>query len=164
MNAIARTASSARRGALVTIVAGGALSATIDLIYACTYHGIRSGVPPVRILQSIASGLLGRASYEGGIASAALGFAAHYLILIGAAAIYYAASRRFALLTARPMLAGMIFGVGIYCTMNFIVLPLSAAPHFKGTLAGTLSDFAVHVLLLGPAIAFVIRRFGRGAD
>lgn len=159
MNAIASTGAAARRGALFPIVAAGCASATIDLVYACTYHGLTSGVAPVRIFQSIASGLLGRASFEGGVASAALGVAAHYLILIGAAAIYYAASRRLALLTARPLLSGMIFGVGIWCTMNFIVLPLSAAPQFKSTLGGTLSDFAVHVLLLGPAIAFAIRRF-----
>ena len=47
----------------------------------------------------------------------------------------------------------MVFGVAIYCTMNYIVLPLSAAPHFKANLVGALSDFAMHVLLLGPAIA-----------
>ena len=55
----------------------------------------------------------------------------------------------------------MVFGVGIYCTMNYIVLPLSNAPHFKAALPGALSDFAMHVLVLGPAIALVVRRFDR---
>jgi hypothetical protein len=48
--------------------------------------------------------------------------------------------------------------------MNYVVLPLSAAPHFKSTTVGALSDFAVHVLLLGPAIALVVRRFDRAAS
>jgi hypothetical protein len=162
MNAIAsKLGSPARPRAFVPILAGGIIAATIDIFYACTYHGLRSGVGPVRILQAIASGLLGKASFDDGWPAAALGFAAHYGILIIAASIYYAASRRFKLLTERPMLSGMIFGVGIYCTMNFIIVPLSAAPHFKSSLEGTLSDFAVHVLLLGPAIAFSIRRFGK---
>jgi len=39
------------------------------------------------------------------------------------------------------------------------VLPLSAAPHFKSTMIGALSDFAMHVLVLGPAIALVVRHF-----
>jgi len=55
----------------------------------------------------------------------------------------------------------MAFGVAIYCTMNYVVLPLSAVPHFKSTTIGALSDFAVHVLLLGPAIALVVRYFNR---
>jgi len=164
MNAIAsRIDASKKPRAFVPILAGGLIAATIDIVFACTYHGLRSGVAPVRILQSIASGWLGKASFDGGLGSAALGFASHYGILIIAAAIFYAVSRRFRFLIDRPMLSGMIFGVGIYCTMNFIIVPLSAAPQFKSTLVGTLSDLTVHVLLLGPAIAFSIRRFARPA-
>jgi uncharacterized membrane protein YagU involved in acid resistance len=161
MNAVTGNLVPAPRGSLAPILAGGLLSGAIDLTYACTYHGIVSNVPPVRIFQSIGSGLFGKASFEMGATSAAVGFIAHFAILIIAAGIFNFARRRFAYLREHAYVSGMIFGVGIWLTMNYIVLPLSAAPHFRSTLQGALSDFAVHVLLLGPAISLVAKRFDR---
>jgi hypothetical protein len=146
---------------IAPVFGGGILAGAIDLTYACTYHGLVSGVPPVRIFQAIASGLFGNDSFQMGYTSAAAGVVAHFVILIVAAAMFYAASRRRAFLRDHAYLAGMAFGVAIYCTMNYVVLPLSAAPHFKSTTVDAFSDFTVHVLLLGPAIALVVRHFDR---
>ena len=161
MNAVSESLRPQSRNWLAPVFGGGILAGAIDLTYACTYHGLVSGVPPLRILQSIASGLFGRDSFQMGYASAAVGFVAHFFILIVAAAMFYAASRRLAFLREHAYVAGMAFGVAIYCTMNYVVLPLSAVPHFKSTTVGALSDFAVHVLLLGPAIALAVRHFDR---
>ncbi|HVV97018.1 MAG TPA: hypothetical protein VHC92_07755 [Rhodanobacteraceae bacterium] len=152
------------RGWAAPAFGGGLLAGTIDLVFACSFHNIASGIPPRRVLQAIGSGLFGKDSFEMGYTSAATGFVAHYVILIVAASIYFFASRRLAFLRRHAYLAGMAFGLAIYCTMNYVVLPLSAAPHFKSTTVGALSDFAVHVLLLGPAIALVVRRFDRVAS
>ena len=152
------------RSVWAPILSGGILSGAIDLTFASTYHGLVSGVAPTRILQAIASGLLGTAAFDQVFPAALVGFIAHFSILIVATAMFYAASRRLTFLTRHPYLSGMAFGVAIYGTMNFIVLPLSAAPHFKHTLPGTLSDFTVHVLLLGPAIAMSVWYFDRRAS
>lgn len=161
MNDVSADLVSSSRGRLAPVFAGGLLAGAIDLVYACTYHGIVSHVPPMRIFQSIGSGLFGKASFEMGATSAAVGFVAHFVILIAAAGIFNVARQRFAYLREHAYASGMIFGVGIWLTMNYIVLPLSAAPHFKSNLQGTLSDFAVHVLLLGPAISLVAKYFDR---
>jgi len=153
--------SSSRRW-LAPILAGGILAGAIDLIYAFLFYGAQ-GVAPTRILQSIASGLLGRAAYDNVLPAVPIGIGAHFFILIVAASMYYAASRRFAFLRQRAYLSGMLFGVAIYCTMHYVVVPLSAAPHFKSTLMSFLSDFSVHVLLLGPAISLAVWFFDRGA-
>lgn len=160
MSALASSTTAPTRAPTV-ILAGGLLAGAIDLTYACTYHGFAHAIPPIRIMQSIASGWFGRASFDMGYTSAAIGFVSHFAILIVAAAIFYVASRRFAFLRAHAYQAGMTLGVGIYLVMNYIVLPLSAAPHFKASLPSTISDFAVHVLLLGPAIALTTRYFDR---
>jgi uncharacterized membrane protein YagU involved in acid resistance len=161
MNAVTRTQSGSPQRWIAPVFGGGILAGALDLTYACTYHGLVNGIPPVRILQSIGSGIFGRASFDMGATSAAVGFFAHFFILTVAAGIFYAASRRFAFLRERAYLSGMVFGICIYCTMNYIVLPLSAVPHFKPNLVGALSDFAMHVLALGPAIALVVRHFDR---
>lgn len=150
--------------ALAAALSGGIVAGAIDLTYACTYHGIVSGIAPIRIMQAIASGYFGRASFDMGYASAAIGFASHFAILIVAAAIFYAASRRLAWMRRHAYPSGMAYGVAIYAVMNYIVLPLSAAPHFKSSPPQVASDFAVHVLLLGPAIALATRYFDRAAE
>ena len=161
MNAVTANRVPAPRSLLAPVLVGGLLSGAIDLTYACTYHGVVSHVPPIRIFQSIGSGLFGKASFEMGATSATVGFIAHFVILIIAAGIFGVARRRFAYLREHAYVSGMIFGVGIWLTMNYVVLPLSAAPHFKSNLQGTLSDFAVHVLLLGPAISLAAKYFDR---
>ena len=151
-----------KRSPLVPVLAAGAFSATIDIVYACSFHFFNSGVPPLRILQTIASGLLGTASFDGGAASGALGLAAHYFILIVAAGIYYAASRRWRFLVERAFVAGVVFGVGIWLTMNFVVLPLSAAPPFKLSWSlGSVTNALVHWFVLGPVIALTLERLTR---
>ena len=54
------------RARLVSAVLwGGLIAGTLDITDALIFHGVR-GVVPWRILQAIASGLLGRGAFTGG--------------------------------------------------------------------------------------------------
>lgn len=148
---------------LLAILVAGTVAATIDIVYACGFHYFVNNVPPVRILHYIAAGLLGRESIAtAGAGTAALGLGLHYFILIVAAGLYYAVSRRMRFLVERPGIAGIVFGLGIWLTMNFVVLPLSAlGPQPITVTAASVSNFLVHVFLLGPVIALGLRRLTR---
>ena len=100
------------RSVLRGILAGGLVAGILDITDALVFHGLR-GVSPVRILQAIASGLLGRDAFAGGAATAALGLSLHFVIAFGAAAVYGVASRRLSVLVERPWLAGPIFGLAV---------------------------------------------------
>ena len=114
------------------------------------------------MLQSVASGWLGNAAFEGGQATAALGLVSHYGILFAAAALYLVASRRLPVLRNRAVICGLLFGVGIYLFMNFVVVPLSAVPfRFKYTPAKLTRDLLVHTFLVGLPIALAVRRHTR---
>jgi hypothetical protein len=151
------------RSALRYVVLGGFIAGTLDILYAFVFHGLR-GVPPVSILQSIASGLLGPASYRGGAATAALGAALHFFIAIVAAAVFHAASLRWRWLTQHAIAAGIAFGLGMYAVMNYVVVPLSAFPHKAQfdplVLAGGL---LAHVFLVGVPISLCSRAAHRRA-
>ena len=151
------------RHPFTAVLAAGSLAATIDIVYACSFHYFHNGVAPLRILQTIASGVMGKAAFDGGAAAGALGLGLHYVILVVAAALYWWASRRWRFLRDRAFVAGVVFGVGIWLTMNFVVLPLSAAPPFRLSWSvGSVSNALVHFLVLGPVIALVMRRAPRG--
>jgi hypothetical protein len=111
-----------RRALLIGTLAVGGL----DLADAFIFFGLR-GVSPVRILHSIAAGLLGRDAFAGGARTAALGAFLHFFIAFCIVATFLIASRRLVFLTRRPVAWGIVYGVAVWLVMNFVVLPLSAA-------------------------------------
>jgi len=112
--------------AVRAIALGGLVVGTLDILDAFIFFGIRNGVKPMRILQSIAAGVLGRASFQDGYPSAALGVLLHFTIATGIVTTCYLLAFRIKLIVEKPIVAGMIFGIGAYCVMNYVVIPLSA--------------------------------------
>lgn len=144
------------------ILWGGLIAGAIDIMYACVYSYIMRGTSPVRILQSVASGLLGTNSFNGGLPTAALGLFLHFFIACSAAAIYYAASRKLTFLVKHAVICGLLYGVVIYFFMNLVVLPLSAFPFPVSFPAVKLIiDLLVHTLGIGLPIALAVRRYSR---
>jgi uncharacterized membrane protein YagU involved in acid resistance len=137
------------------ILTGGLIAGFLDIVAAFIVYGLR-GATPLRILQTIASGLLGSAAFEGGLATAALGLFLHFGIAIGWAAVYYAVSRRLAALSRRPLLSGVVFGAVVYFAMNLVVLPLSAVA--KRPFAFDVVILAVHMICVGLPIGFLVSR------
>ena len=141
----------------IAVLAGGLTAATLDIVYAFTFFGFR-GVDPVRILQSIASGLLGKASYQGGAGSAAMGLALHYAIALVMAAVYVAASRVLPMLNRRPWLWGPLYGIGCYLVMNYVVLLLRFGPKPTPHIEVLLGGVAIHMFGVGLPIALFAAR------
>lgn len=137
----------------------GLIAGTLDISSAFIFWG-RRGIGPIRGLQIIATGLVGPASYEGGLASAGLGLAVHFLIAFTAAALFYAASRRLRFLTQHGVSSGLAYGVAIYIFMNCVVLPLAAFKP-KYTVSSVATGVLIIMFLVGLPIALIVRRFSR---
>jgi uncharacterized membrane protein YagU involved in acid resistance len=140
------------------ILTAGLIAGALDILYVIIFYGVR-GVPATRILQSIAAGLLGRdTAMKGGLPMAALGLALHFVIALGAAATFYAASRRLRVLVERPVIGGLVYGVAVWLFMNLIVLPLSATPPRAFPPPQWMPVFIAHLLCVGLPIAAIVRR------
>ena len=136
---------------------GGLVGGAIDLSYAFIASGL-NGVSPQRVLHVVASGWLGRASYQGGWGSAALGFVSHFLIVCLFALAYVMATRRMTGLNARPILWGAVYGAFIYGVMNYLVVPLSATNFSAPSGLYLVLGLIVHVFGVGVPIALFARR------
>ena len=121
------------------------------------------GVQPTRVLQGIASGLLGPAAFQGGLRTAALGLALHFVIAFVCAAVYYAASRVLPVLAQRAVVCGMLYGVAVHLFMNQIVLPLSRVNFRTPPWQFVAVMIVIHMLFVGLPIALAVRRAARAA-
>jgi hypothetical protein len=139
------------------ILWGGLCAGVLDFTGACVSNASR-GVTPLRIAHSVASGWLGRAAFDGGYKTAALGVVSHFMIALGAAAVFCLASTRLGWLTEHPWLSGPLYGIAVFWFMQLIVLPLSAIA-FKRSFAWRVvaTGLVVHVLCVGLPIALAAR-------
>ena len=130
----------------------------LDLLDAFVFFGMR-GAAPRRILQSIASGVLGRAAYQGGTRTAALGLLLHFFIAFGIVVVYFAATRLLPALHRRPWLFGAAYGIVVYVVMNQVVVPLSAAAVGSGPtpVPVLINGLLIHILGVGIPSALFTR-------
>jgi uncharacterized membrane protein YagU involved in acid resistance len=140
------------------VLAGGLLAGTLDILYACLFWAVKADVPPSRIFQSVAAGLLGEASFRGGTFTAALGLFLHFLIACTMALVYYLAARRWPVLVRRPVILGIAYGLLLYVVMNYVVVPLSAAGAGSSDPTWITLTVAAHAFLVGLPIAWFASR------
>ena len=165
------------------IVKGGLAGGALDIVYAFLVYGLPAfGLTSIQVLQSVAAGWMGRTdAMAGGIPAALLGLVTHFGIATCMAAVFVLAVRRWPALIAQPVLWGLIYGIGLYVAMNYVVAPLSAAHasgHFPAGISELLARLAdafsqvrpknnvplllgtifTHTVLVGLPIALIARR------
>lgn len=107
------------------ILTGGLLVALGDFAFATTLWFSWDAPGLQRVFQTIAMGVLGPASFEGGVRAAVLGAVLHLLMATAFVLIYALVARRRPALLSRPLMLGVPYGVVLYVAMNFVVMPLS---------------------------------------
>ena len=111
------------------VVYGGLIIAVGDMIFAVTLWFTWNAAGLVKVFQTIAVGVLGKDSYQGGIAAALLGAALHLFMATMFVAAYTLAGQRAPALLRKPFVVGPLYGVLLYAIMNFVVMPLSRMVH-----------------------------------
>jgi hypothetical protein len=110
------------------ILLGALCLGTWDLLFARIYWN-PEGVSLVQVLHSIASGIYGKVSRDGGAETAIVGAVCHYFIALCMVLAYFLVSRRVGLLLRWPVSLGLAYGVFLYFFMNLVVVPISAIGH-----------------------------------
>jgi hypothetical protein len=142
-----------RRSIATAILLGGLVAATLDISAA----SLISGKAPGFILQFIASGLIGKPAFEGGLGTMILGAALQELMGLMIAAVFVLSSLRLPWLRRRWVAAGLAYGAVIFVVMNYVVVPLSAigrVPRF------TPESFAKNLMVM-LAFGLIVSAFAR---
>jgi uncharacterized membrane protein YagU involved in acid resistance len=140
-----------------TVVLGGLVAGVLDAADGVVAFGLVKGLNPIQVLQYIASGALGKAAFEGGLATAFLGMLFHFFIAFVVAGIYYGASLIIPILYRQAVLFGLLYGAAVYFVMNYLVLPFSNVSPSEFSLALLLNGIIGHAVFVGLPIALFAR-------
>lgn len=155
------------RSALLAILAAGLLAGVFDYAFVVLFYGSAGtagySVQATNTARTIATALPGSKQIATSKSMVtALGLTLHFVIAVGAAGVFYAASRWWRFLVRHWVIGGALFGVGAWLFMQLVVLRhLSALPpqNFPPPLWQPV--FAAHIVCVGWPIAWVVSRLGK---
>ena len=153
-------AASGAKSPVAVVLLGGLVVGILDIADAITFWWFRAGVTPIHIFQSVATGLLGReAAASGGLASALLGAVLHFAIATSVVAACYFLGRTIPFIRQQPLMAGAIYGLGVFLVMYGVVMPLSRVGSPRWELGVPLvNNVLIHIFGVGMPSALFARR------
>lgn len=146
---------------LRNVLLGGCLAGLADTIYP-TVRTVLGGGEWTQPWKGVASGLLGQAARDGGLEMVALGVALHFFICISGATLLYLLVSRVKFLPRQWVVLGILYGLAVLLTMNYVILPLSAIGHGIYPLAQLHIHAFWHIVLVGLPTAFFVSRAVNG--
>jgi len=159
MSTIAGTSLTTSNSLFRLSVIGGLITGTLHLIIQVgIVFGLLLKSPYISSLQFVASGAMGNASYTGGLVTALLGLVLELLMTIIIAGIFIRSADRIPLLRQHVITGSLLYGFGVFIVMNFIVLPLSAAPALPAPPMWLFIEMILeHILLIGLPLGILMR-------
>ena len=142
------------------ILLGAFVVGCADILDAIIFFGLR-GVRPIRIFQSIAAGLMGRAAFQGGLPAAVLGGCLHYTNAFLIVSAFVLASRQVPALLRYPVITGILYGQIVYVVMNYVVIPLSATSRGAFSWPVVINGLLIHAFGVGIPSALAARAAAR---
>ena len=150
------------KAAFKAILGAAVFAGTLDLLGSFAIYGrIIGEVSAVRLLQSLASVLIGGAAFNGGEITAYLGLLLHYLLVFGFAVNYFIWFPFIPFFRRQKICGGLLYGLFIWIVTSTSALPIS---HSVTALLSS-ESFTWHFLsvqiLLGLPLTIVIRAYYR---
>jgi len=159
MSPTSSTSLNSRNSLLRSIALGGMFIFISEFIHQWIVITLIQKTPFILVWQYIASGVLGNAAFEGGIATALLGVFFHLIISFVIAGVFILGADRIPLLRRYAIVGSLLYGFGVFIVMNLIVTPLSAAPPLPApTLPWLIEAIIEHVLFVGLPLGIIVRR------
>ena len=159
MSAIASKSLDTRDSLLRTIVLGGMFIFIAQFLHTWIVAVLIQKNPFMAVWQYIASGALGMAAFEGGIATALLGVLFHLIISLIIAGVFIVGADRSPILCRYAIAGSLLYGVGVFIVMHLIVTPLSATPPLPApTTPWLIEGILEHILLVGLPLGILVQR------
>jgi uncharacterized membrane protein YagU involved in acid resistance len=160
MSATASQSLDNRNSLLRSIVTGGLVVGILDaIVWHVIVVSMMAGQPLLGVYQYLASAAIGLGAFEGGIATALLGFFLHLVVSFGVSAVFMLAAERIPLVRRYAIPASLVYGIGVFIVMNMIILPLTPAPDLPApTMPELVLAILDHMFIVGLPLGIIVWR------
>lgn len=138
----------------------GLIAGTLDATGASVQAWISKGLTPVDVFQYVASGAFGKQAYTGNTYGwAACGLVFHFLIAICFAFLFFMLYKQFSKLLPNAFVAGVVYGLLVWCVMNLAVVPLAFGKPIKIVPEKAAIAAAILVAAIGIPVSLLAKRY-----
>lgn len=141
-----------------TILLAGLITGLLDITAAIVILGKMN---VAGVLKYIASGVLGKAAFQGGTDVALLGLLFHFCIAYSFTILYFIIYPHIVLFQKQKVLSGLLYGILVWCVMNLLVLPLTHVSRGPFKWDKALLNMAILMVMIGLPISLIIHRYYR---
>jgi hypothetical protein len=141
------------------IVQAWFIAGTLDITAATIHFLLRGGTTPLRLLQFIASGILGKDAFSGGLPTAFVGLVLHYGIALLWTTLFFLLAAKIPVLVQNVVVSGVVYAIVVWCMMSFIVLPLSNTVKQPFNPLQSFIGVCILMLCIGLPIAYFARKY-----
>jgi hypothetical protein len=135
------------------------IAGSLDIAAAMLKYFLSTGKDPTAVLRFIASGVLGRDAFSGGILSALFGLLLHFIIAGSWTALYFFLFPRLQFLSRNKYLSGILYGIIVWCGMNLVVLPFSRVAMRPFDLFNAIEGIVILMVCIGIPVSLSAHRY-----
>ena len=150
---------SSQQNFLKQVILIGLLAGLLDITAAITQFLLSGGSDPVRILLYVASGVFGKAAFEGGVGMALAGFGFHMFNAMAFTIFFFSVYPTIKRVTENPYVLSIGYGAFVWVVMNLIVVPLSNVSRGGFSLRSSIIGMVILIVCIGLPNAVGARRF-----
>ena len=153
-----------RKSFFASALTAGLIAGTLDITAACIHAYTKSGVMPAQVLKGVASGAFDPKTFSSGTLLAVCGLLIHFFIAISFTFFFFILAKQIPSLVKYPIPIGILYGVFVWATMRFIILPYLSRLNPKpivGKEAITNAAIAAGILVvcIGIPVALLARKY-----
>lgn len=143
------------KSSLKTILLAGLVAGILDAAAAVIILGKLNFTG---VWKYVASGYFGNEAFTSGNKMVFYGLIFHFCIALFWAAVFYLMFSKLPLFRAKPVLGGLLFGVLIWLTMAFLVLPNTNVPKSAFNLTAAIKNQTILMVCVGLPISMITNR------
>ena len=112
-----------RKSFFTSALTAGLIAGSLDIVAACIQAYLKNDTPPMQVLRGVASGAFDPKTFSSPALLALCGLLIHFFIAISFTFFFFFLAKQIPSLVKYPIPIGILYGVLVWGTMRFIILP-----------------------------------------
>lgn len=145
-----------------TVIKAALIAGTLDILAAFTQAYIKNNTMPSQVLKSIAGGAFGKETFSSETTMVVWGLIFHFLIAFLFTLFFFIVVSRAPTLVSNPILSGIFYGIFVWATMRFFVLPYLSRLNPRPVVFKDAAIAAgILIICIGIPISYIARNYIR---